>query len=404
MENELKKLLRFKLFFGIVLLSASVRSGAATLTGAEEDSIDMMIGQMIMVGVGDFNLVERNKVIFQEIKSGKVGGVVLYEKNILFENPKSELALLIETLQKHADIPLFISIDEEGGQVSRMKTRYGFPNSVSAQYLGKLDNLDSTRFYARQTAGLLNSFGINMNYAPVVDVNLNPGNPVIGRKERSVSGDYHNVTKHANAVIEAHKKQGVIPVLKHFPGHGSSRNDTHIGLTDVTETWQIEEVYPYAALIDSGKVQAVMTAHIVNKLLDEAKNPATLSKRVVSGLLRDFLRYDGVIISDDMQMGAISKAYGLRESIKMSLLAGVDILMFANNVRDDDRTAAATIHAIIKDLLFEGLISKERILQSYRRIIKLKKTAGLCDPDYFKTLKRKLKAHRRTSSNPNVER
>ena len=352
-----------------------------------------MIGQMIMIGAGDFNLVEGDEAIFKEVKSGKVGGVVLYEKNILFESPKPELALLIETLQKNANIPLFISIDEEGGWVSRMKTRYGFPKNVSAQYLGELNDLDSTRFYANQTASLLNSFGINMNYAPVVDINLNPRNPVIGRIERSFSNNYHEVIRHADAVIEAHDQRGVIPVLKHFPGHGSSRSDTHLGLTDVTESWQMEEVYPYSALIDSGKVSAVMTAHIVNKSLDETKNPATLSKRVVTGLLRDFLHFEGVIISDDMQMGAITNEYGLREAIKLWILAGVVILMFANNVRDDDRVSATTIHAIIKDLLFEGIISAERIKTSYNRIIKLKVEAGLCDPSYFKSLKNKLKVY-----------
>ena len=346
---------------------------------------------MIMIGIGDFNLVDDDKPIFNEIKSGKVGGVVLYEKNILFESPKPELALLVETLQKNAEIPLFVSIDEEGGWVTRMKTRYGFPKNPSAQYLGDLDNVDSTRFYARQTSAVLNSFGINMNYAPVVDVNLNPRNPVIGRIERSYSKDYNEVIEHAGIVIEEHRKMGIVPVLKHFPGHGSSKSDTHLGLTDVTETWQMEEVYPYSALIDSGKVNAVMTAHIVNKSLDESKNPATLSKRVVTGLLRDFLHFDGVIISDDMQMGAIDNEYGLREAIRLSLLAGVDILMFANNVSDENRVSASTIHAIIKDLLFEDIITREQIEASYARIMLLKKEIGLQEDDYFKSLKTKLK-------------
>jgi len=390
--NELRRFLKLKFFFILIFFCCRL-SLATRLTDPEKDSIDIMIGQMIMIGIGDFNLVNGNEAIFQEIKSGKVGGVVLYEKNILFESPKPELALLVQTLQKNATIPLFISIDEEGGWVSRMKTRYGFPKNVSAQYLGDLDNIDSTRFYASQTASLLSNFGINMNYAPVVDLNLNPKNPVIGRIERSFSADYQGVIKHADAVIEEHHKKGVIPVLKHFPGHGSSRNDTHLGLTDVTETWQMEEVYPYSALIDSGKVSAVMTAHIVNRSLDETKNPATLSKRVVTGLLRDFLRFDGVIISDDMQMGAITNEYGLREAIKMSLLAGVDVLMFANNVRDDDRVSATTIHAIIKDLLFEGIVTRVSIEKSYNRIIKLKMRTGLGEPDYFKSLKNKLKVH-----------
>lgn len=362
-------------------------------TDPPKDSIDIMIGQMIMIGIGDFNLVDSSKPIFKEIKDGKVGGVVLYEKNILFESPKSELALLVDMLQKNADIPLFVSIDEEGGRVSRMKTRYGFPKNVSAQYLGDMKNLDSTQYYANQTASILSSFGINMNYAPVVDVNLNKRNPVIGKLERSFSDDYSEVIEQAYAVIDQHNKNGVVPVLKHFPGHGSSQSDTHLGLTDVTDTWQFEEIYPYATLIDSGVVKAVMTAHIVNSMLDRTKNPATLSKRVVTDMLRGFLKFEGVIISDDMQMGAINNEYGLREAIKLSLEAGVDILMFANNVRDDDRVSASTVHAIIKDLVFEKIITRERIYESYKRIMKLKAETGLCDEDYYRSLKNKLRAY-----------
>ncbi|MEO1255441.1 MAG: glycoside hydrolase family 3 N-terminal domain-containing protein [Bacteroidota bacterium] len=366
---------------------------AYSKTDPPADTIDVMIGQMIMIGIGDFDIVDESKSIFKEIKEGKVGGVVLYEKNILFESPKAELALLVETLQKNATIPLFVSIDEEGGLVSRMKTRYGFPRNVSAQYLGDIDDLDSTRYYAAQTASLLNSFGINMNYAPVVDVNLNPKNPVIGKIKRSYSSDYTKVIVQAHEVIKEHDKNDVIPVLKHFPGHGSSRSDTHLGLTDVTETWQLEEMYPYRALIDSGIVKAVMTAHIVNKTLDATKNPATLSKKIVTDMLRDFLGFEGVIISDDMQMGAIDNEYGLREAIRLSIEAGVDMLMFANNVLDYNMVTASTVHAIIKDLLFEGIITRDRIYQSYSRIMKLKSEIGICDEGYYKSLKNKLKTY-----------
>ena len=391
MGNELRKSLKTKALTFFFLSTLLIPLSGFSTTEPAKDSIDIMIGQMIMIGIGDFNLVDGDEPIFNEVKSGKVGGVVLYEKNILFESPKPELALLVDMLQKNAQIPLFISIDEEGGWVTRLKTRYGFPKNVSAQYLGDLDNLDSTRYYANQTAKILSSFGINMNYAPVVDINLNPRNPVIGKIERSYSSDYEKVIAHANIVIEEHRKQKVVPVLKHFPGHGSSRSDTHLGLTDVTESWQMEEVYPYSALIDSGKVNAVMTAHIVNKSLDDSKIPATLSKRVVTGLLRDFLHFKGVIISDDMQMGAIDNEFGLREAIRLSLLAGVDILMFANNVSDDNRVSATTIHAIIKDLVFERIISEEQIRAAYKRIMKLKTEIGLRDEGYYKTLKDKLK-------------
>lgn len=375
-----------------LLLTVLALSGYSK-TDPPKDSIDIMIGQMIMIGIGDFNMVNTEESIFKEIKDGKVGGVVLYEKNILFESPKPELALLVETLQKNASIPLFVSIDEEGGKVTRMKTRYGFPQNVSAQYLGDMNNLDSTRYYAQQTASILSSFGINMNYAPVVDVNINTKNPVIGKLERSYSEDFKEVIQQAFEVIRQHNKKGVVPVLKHFPGHGSSRNDTHLGIADVTDTWQLEELYPYKALIDSSVVKAVMTAHIVNKTLDGEKNPATLSKRIVTGMLREFLEFDGVIISDDMQMGAINNEYGLREAIKLSLEAGVDMLMFANNVFDYERVSASTVHAIIKDLLFEGIVTRERIYDSYKRIMKLKAETGLCDEDYYRSLKNKLRAY-----------
>ena len=377
-----------KTLFLLVLTLAFI---SHSKTDPPKDTIDVMIGQMIMIGIGDFDMVDENKPIFEEIKNGKVGGVVLYEKNILFESPKPELALLVESLQKNASIPLFISIDEEGGRVTRMKTRYGFPKNVSAQYLGDMNNLDSTRYYANQTAKLLSNFGINMNYAPVVDVNLNPKNPVIGKIERSYSSDYQEVIKQAYEVIQQHNQSNVVPVLKHFPGHGSSQSDTHLGLTDVTETWQLEEMYPYRSLIDTGVVKAVMTAHIVNKTLDGTKNPATLSKKIVTGLLRDFLSFDGVIISDDMQMGAIDNEYGLRDAIRLSLEAGVDMLMFANNVNESDRVSASTVHAIIKDLVFERIITRDRIYESYKRVMKLKCETGLCEEDYYKMLKNKLK-------------
>jgi len=379
-----------KFLFLTTLLLAISSKGQSELT---YDSLDAMIGQMIMIGIGDFSRPDSNESIFKEIKEGKVGGVVLYEKNLSKEKTKATLAQLNSKLQKNAEIPLLIGIDEEGGRVTRLKEKYGFPKNTSAQELGEINNLDTTRFYANQIATLLDSLGINMNYAPVVDVNTNPDNPVIGKLKRSYSSDYVEVIKQAKEVISEHNKKNVIPVLKHFPGHGSSKNDTHLGLADVTETWQFEELYPYKALIDSGGVAAIMTAHIVNKSLDQTKIPATLSKRVVTGMLREFLGFQGVVVSDDMQMGAIKNEYGIREAIRMSIDAGVDILMFANNVKDYDMVTSSDVHSLIKEMVEEGVISRERIFVSYSRIMNLKKKFKLLDEEYYKALKNKLKAH-----------
>ena len=378
----------------ILLLFASLLFALTSESQFKQaDSLDLMIGQMIMIGIGDFSSADSSQPIFQEIKDGKVGGVVLYEKNIEKENAKYALTQLVFKLQKHATIPIFISIDEEGGRVTRLKEKYGFPKNVSAQYLGELDNLDSTQFYSSNRASLLNNFGINMNYAPVIDVNVNPENPVIGSLERSFSNDYSIVIKHALATIKMHNQNNVVSVLKHFPGHGSSRNDTHLGLADVTSTWQFEELFPYRALIDSGMVDAIMTAHIVNRALDSSKVPATLSNSVVNGMLREFLGYDGVIISDDMQMGAIKNEYGLEEAISLSIEAGVDVIMFANNVQDYDMVTASSVHLIIKNLVLEGVISQDRIFQSYKRVSNLKGKYGLLEEGFYKSLKNKLKAN-----------
>lgn len=337
-----------------------------------QDSLDIHIGQMIMVGIGDFSRLDKSAPIFQSIRSGKTGGVILFEKNLSSKNTEENLKEIISYAQAQASIPLLVSIDEEGGRVSRLKPKYGFLPSVTAQYLGTVDHPDTTRMYAGRIAASLYRLGINMNFAPDVDVNVNPQNPVIGGYGRSYSADPKAVARHAALVMHAHATYGIIPVIKHFPGHGSSKNDTHMGMADVSGTWQFQELLPYKILIDSGKVTAVMTAHIVNDALDPSKLPSTLSPLIVTGILREFLGFNGVVVSDDMQMRAISKEYGLEEAVKKAVLAGVDILLFANNVPDYELVTAEQIFDIVKGAVLAGEIPAERIAQSYQRIMQLK--------------------------------
>lgn len=341
------------------------------------DSLDIMIGQMIMVGIGNFNEPDSTEAIYQSIANGYVGGIIFFEKNISPTNPREYIRKIITTAQGKASIPLFVSIDEEGGRVSRLSPKYGFPKTVTAQYLGEKDSIELTMYYASQTAETLKFLGFNLNYAPSVDLNVNPTNPIIGKIGRSYSSDPAVVAKHARVVIAAHDQMNVVTAIKHFPGHGSSKTDTHLGVTDVSNTWQIDELYPFKMLIDSGLTRMVMTAHIVNRTLDPSKLPATLSYPIVTGLLRNTLGFDGVVTSDDMQMRAISNHYGLEQSIKLSVNAGVDMVMFCNNVPESNNRPADKIHGIIKNLVLSGEISRERIEQSYERIINLKKQIGL---------------------------
>lgn len=337
----------------------------------QPDSLDIMIGQMIMVGFPSQKVIADDPTV-QEIRDGKVGGVVLFEKNIENTNSYTRLKQLTWSLQSAAEQPLFIALDHEGGRVNRLKEKYGFPKTVSAQYLGKTGNLDSVRFYGEIYASTLAGLGFNINFAPVVDLSINKNNPVIHKIERSYSDDPDSVTLFAEQMIAAHDRFGVISVVKHFPGHGSSHADTHLGIADVTDYWQQKETEPYRNLIDNGRVRAVMTAHIVNKRLDPEGLPGTLSRPIVTGLLRNELNFDGVVFSDDMQMHAITKYYGLEKAIKLSIQAGVDVLIFSNNIPASEERTVDAVHRIIKELVRSGEITEERIAQSYARIMKLK--------------------------------
>jgi beta-N-acetylhexosaminidase len=203
-----------------------------------------------------------------------------------------------------------------------------------------------------------------------VDLDLNPENPIIGKLERSFSREPATVTRHALAVIDAHRRYGILTAPKHFPGHGSAAGDTHEGFVDVTGRWSAVELEPFQSLIRQGKADMIMSAHIFNGKLDPAW-PATLSARTLNGLLRQEMGFEGVVISDDLQMKAIAARYGLETVIRQAILAGVDILLFANNsVFEEDiaARAAETIRALVE----KGDIPRERIDESFRRIMKLK--------------------------------
>jgi beta-N-acetylhexosaminidase len=304
---------------------------------------------------------------------------VLFEKDLEPKETSKALTEMVLELQQNAPIPLFLAIDEEGGKVNRLKPKYGFPATVSAAYLGRLNVLDSTTYYAERTAHTLYKHGLNINFAPVVDLNTNPENPVIGKVERSFGSEATQVTRHATAWVDVHRKYKVGTVLKHFPGHGSSDKDTHLGMADVSDTWTMSELWPYQRLIDSGKVDAIMTAHIVNRALDPEMLPSTLSSEVIGSLLRGLMDYQGVVFSDDMHMAAISKEYGLEEAIVKAINAGVDVLVFSNNIFDDEKTSGKELHRLIRDHVESGDIPYERIEQSYNRIIKLKQKLGLLE-------------------------
>lgn len=364
------------------LPSVSTSTGAHSANAIKNMDYDkkglaFKIGQMLMVGFKGLR-VSDSQELSNDIIRHHLGGVLLYDVDITGKTPHlnikspKQLKALTGDLQAISDTPLFIAIDYEGGVISRLKEEYGFPATISHRQLGKIDDAAFTYKEARKMAKELKSLGINLNLAPVVDLNINRENPVIGKLGRSFSEKPDIVGRHAMAFIEANLEVGIITTLKHFPGHGSSDKDSHLGFTDVTQKWSSLELEPFRQIVKKGKADMVMTAHVFNWRID-ADYPATLSKKTISGLLRENLQYKGLVISDDMQMKAIADNYSLEEAVIKSIEAGVDVLTFSKNTDEDGGSIVEKVKAIILGAIADGRISEERIDISFRRIVKLKK-------------------------------
>ncbi|MFA6337055.1 MAG: glycoside hydrolase family 3 protein [Candidatus Paceibacterota bacterium] len=349
----------------------------------KDDVLKKKIGQMLIVGFRGSKIAEKS-TIGGQIESLNLGGVILFD----YDNPSKSFPMniinpeqtktLISGLQSFSDVPLFVSIDAEGGLINRLKEKYGFTDFPSAQYLGEKNDPALTEQTANDLGRELKNLGFNLNFAPDADVNINPDNPVIGKLERSFSNDPEKTAKQAIAFIKGLHKNDIISAIKHFPGHGSSKNDSHLGLTDVTKTYRQEELIPFQRIIEQGYADMVMTAHIMNKTVDE-NYPATLSPLFLQDILRKQLGFQGVIISDDMQMGAIAKNYGFQESVIKSINAGCDVLILSNNNDNYDKDIAPKARDIIFEAVKNGEIKEETINNSYLRIMNLKKKFGLIE-------------------------
>lgn len=327
------------------------------------------IGQMLLVGFTG-TAVDGSSPIVADIVHRSLGGVVLFSRNVA---SATQLANLDATLQSAAassplGLPLIVAVDQEGGNVARLGPRNGFPGTYSAVSLGQRNDAGFTQAQGAAIAQTLASVGINLNLAPVVDLNLNRANRAISGAGRSFSGDATIAAAQAGAFIAGHHAVGVRTVIKHFPGQGSAGGDTHLGVVDVTRNWTDYELLPFTSLLGQGVVDAVMTGHVFNATLDPTY-PATLSYATITGLLREQLGYGGVVISDDLNMGAIRSAVRYEDALALAIGAGVDILMIADPTSSD--LVARTIDVIAAHVA-NGALSEARIDASYDRIAALK--------------------------------
>jgi len=345
-------------------------------TEINEEDLKKMIGQMLVVGFNE-KAITKESQIYKDIKKYNLGGVILFDRYYMdrsvTKNVESPLQLkaLTTALQSIREEKLLISIDQEGGKVARLKKEYGFGVTPSAKSIGEKGDAKYASSVYASLAGELANGGINCNFAPVVDLSRNAENKVIVGLERSYGKSAQEVSKFAQIFIDEQKKKKVVSVLKHFPGHGSSLGDSHKGFVDVTNTWDKIELEPYKRLIKEGKVDMIMTAHVFNKNLDK-NYPATLSYNVNTNILRKELGFKGVIISDDLQMKAISEHYSLKQSLTLAINAGVNILLFGNQLGTQSVSELIdTIYQQVKN----GAIDIQKIKYSNCLIEQLKENA-----------------------------
>jgi len=316
--------------------------------------------------------IDKDTPIVKLIQEYDIGGVILFDR--FFQDKKkikniqspAQVQNLTKTLKTYST-DLLIAVDQEGGKVQRLKSRDGFRSTKSAKAIAQMTKEKAKVEYEKLSL-MLKELGINCNLAPVVDMEINKDNFVIKGLERSYGKSSLDVAQFASIFIDSMNSHGILSTIKHFPGHGSSLGDTHKGFVDVSSTWQEKELEPYKTLISQKKVKMIMTAHIFNKHLDQ-KYPATLSHKINTKLLREKLGFDGVIISDDLQMKAISDHYSLKETVTLAINAGVDMLLFGNQLSTTDtKKIIETIFEQVKT----GEIKYADILNSNQRIDKIR--------------------------------
>ncbi len=331
-------------------------------------TLEYEISQLLVLGFNGTAL-NTKATVSEDIKQG-LGGVILFDPNerikdnfVNVSNPKqlTQLNLDLQSLTKE---PLLICIDQEGGTVRRLKEKQGFKPLPSAALVGAKDEIAYSQQIYQGLADELSQLQINCVFAPVVDLAIEPKNPIIYQRERAFSHNPKIVVKHAALFIEAMRRKHIFSIIKHFPGHGSSLSDSHKGFVDVSESWKEIELEPFAQLIKMDKVDMIMSAHIFNKYLDP-KYPATMSYQTNTKLLRNKLGFQGLMISDGLQMHAISKNFKLKEVVEKTLNSGVDMLLFANQLGFNSREE---IVKSVLELVDEGKISEQSIRDKANRI------------------------------------
>lgn len=300
--------------------------------------------------------------VISRIEEYPVGGIALFSRNI---TSAEQLPMFISDLQSSSKYPLFIAVDEEGGRVARIANSdfFNVASYKSMEDIGKSGDASKAEEVGRQIGSYLKELGFNLDFAPVADTNTNPQNIVIG--DRSYGSDPALVARMVSAQLDGMHDSGIMGTLKHFPGHGDTKDDTHSGYVSIEKTWdELKECELVPFITALPKADMVMVSHITAVNVTSDKLPTSMSETMITGKLRNELGYDGVIITDAMAMGAVADNYTSAEAAVTAVKAGVDIVLMPQNL---DEAFNGVMNAVT-----DGEISMERLDESVLRILKMK--------------------------------
>lgn len=355
-------------------------------SSASKPSLHDAVGQMMMVGFRGTQ-IKPDSPIVQAIKKYHIGGVIIFRSEFIhgkkvirnIQNPQ-QLKTLTMTLQyyarKYHDAPLLIATNQEGGRVDNLLKKDGFKLGAneSQKKLGERNDLNAIKQQSYQRGKLLHFYGINLNLAPVADLNTNPNNPAIAKVERSFGSNPQKVTQDLKAAINGYQKAKIFCALKHFPGFGSANKNTDYASVNVSHTWSKQELIPYKQLITMNEsCRFIMVAHTLNKSLTQKNGLETsLSPRVVIDLLQKKLHYKGVIMTDDMDAAAIRNQLPMKKAIEQAVLAGNNIILYGGTFGHDPSQETKQLYEALYSLAEKKPKIRKNIISSYLKLASLK--------------------------------
>ncbi len=358
--------------------AAHIKAATVAKPSADDVKLQSEIDQLFIIGFRGMTYAKAPE-LSKALSTTNLGGIILFDydtptkKYVRNIQTSSQVTALIKSAQSHAKTPLLVGVDEEGGAVSRLKTIKGYKKTASAAVLGTESDAAVTKVASGLSVTLKN-LGFNMDFAPDLDTNVQPKSPAIGAVGRSFSPDADTVAEKGIAFMGGLKASTIISVGKHFPGHGSALTDTHKGFTNITETYTSQELIPFQKACAAG-LSAIMVGHLFNGSIDPYY-PASLSKNHIANL-KNIGCGNALIISDDMDMKAITDIYGRQDSFVLAFNAGIDAVILSNNITTYNPSEYFTARQMVFNAVKKGDILRSRIDEAYQKVQKLKQAYGI---------------------------